>query len=400
MILLTPGPTPVPQRVLDAMHRQPIPHRSAAFEGLLAECCRSLSRLFGTTGPVPTLAGSGTTAMEAAIWSLAPTTGSIIACHSGKFGARWAVCARRVADVRGVTLREVTAPWGEPIAPDRLAEAIRSTPDVRLIIVVHCETSTATVSDAAGLSAIVHELAPDASIVMDGVTTVGALSARMDEWGIDAVGCASQKALGLPPGLGFVALSERAVRALGAPGDAVGPASRRTVNDVPLSLDLAHALAALERGRTPFTPPINLIFGLREALALLDEDGLAVRQSRCAALAAAVREAVRAAGLALPSRSPSDSVTAIEFPDALADPLRAWCAAERGVLLAGGQAEWAGRVVRMSHMGFVEEAETRAGVGAILAALEALAPGRCDTRSGAAALDAALGAGSVHGAPR
>ncbi|RMH29286.1 MAG: alanine--glyoxylate aminotransferase family protein [Planctomycetota bacterium] len=379
MILLTPGPTPVPDRVLDAMRRQPIPHRSRAFETLLAGCQPGLRRLFSTDGAVLTLAGSGTTAMEAIIRSLAPVSGSVVACHSGKFGERWAEAARRAVAGRGGAVREVRAPWGEPITPDALRAALAAAPDAGLVVFVHSETSTATASDARALASVVRESAPGALVAMDAVTSAGVLPLEMDRWGIDAAATASQKALGLPPGLGFVALGERAEARL---ADAAP--------DLSLSLDLARALGAHRAGRTPFTPAINLVFGLAEALAMIDEEGAGARVERAARLARATRSAAGAAGLGLPSRAPSDAVTAVEAPDGLADRARAWCERERGVLLAGGQNQWAGRVMRISHMGSVGDAQTRAGVGAILDALDGLAPGAFDTAAGRDALEARL----------
>lgn len=179
-------------------------------------------------------------------------------------------------------------------------------------------------------------------------------------------------------------------------GETPVPLGRRISSPppVPMSLDLSRALAAAGAGRTPFTPAINLIFGLRESLAMIEADGFDRRLCRSASFAAAVRGAATATGLSTPSKSPSDSVTAIGFPDALADPVRAWCWAERGVALAGGQDGWAGAVVRFSHMGFLTNNDTIAGVTAIADALEALAPDRFDTRAGVAAARDALSAGT------
>ena len=383
MILLTPGPTPVPESVLSAMARPPIPHRSAEFEGILAGCQPGLGRLFRTRGSVLTLAGSGTLAMESMIWSLTLRERTVAVCASGKFGERWGESATRAAGALGASMRALPAPWGDPIGADALASALDGARDVALVVIVHCETSTATISDARALAAVVRDRAPDALLAMDGITTVGAVPVEMDEWGIDAIACASQKALGLPPGLGLVALSDRAVERLGKVG--VCPVEPR-----PLSLDLRTALDALRAGRTAFTPAINLVFGLAESLRLIEEEGLAARWRRAAWLARVTRDAACAMGLTLPSRAPSDSVTSIDIPDGLADQVRTFCAALRGVALAGGQGEWAGRVIRVSHMGYVGAEETRAGIDALAAALDEIAPGGFDTRAGRAIASDAL----------
>lgn len=387
MILLTPGPTPIPPTVLDAIARPVTPHRTQEFEALYARCHEGLQRYFRTTGPVLTLASSGTGAMEAAIWSLAAEGASIVVGANGKFSERWEASAGRFVDAFGGSVLGLAKDWGEPVTTDDLNEALDAADDVRLIVLTHCETSTATISDVASIAARARERAPDALIVVDGITSVGAVEVEADEWGIDAVVCASQKSPGLPPGLGFVALSQRAAEQLRA----------RKETAAPLYLDLCEYLAAHDDCTTPYTPAINLHFGLAESLRLIDEEGgVVVRWEHSRRMARACRDAFAAMGLELPSKSPSDSVTAVRAPEGLADRIRAWCKSERAVILAGGQGPWKGQVFRMSHMGFIGAEETITGVEAVGAALKALAPNRFEPDKGVDLIREKL----IHEAPR
>ena len=373
MLLLTPGPTPVPQSVLDAIARPVAPHRTPEFEALYAKCQDGLQRLFRTSGPVLTLAASGSGAMESAIWSLATEGKSIVVGANGKFSERWEASAGRFVDAFGGSVLGLGKEWGEPVTPDDLSEALDAADDIRLIVLTHCETSTATISDIAALAKRAKQRAPEAFIVVDGITTVGAVEVEPDEWGLDAVVCASQKSPGLPPGLGFVALSDRAANRLLTRKDA----------SLPLYLDLSEYLAAHDKGTTPYTPAVSLHYGLAESLHLIDEDGgVTTRWERSRRLARACRDAFTAMGLELPSQSPSDSVTAVRMPEDLADQVRAWCRQERGVVLAGGQGPWKARVFRMSHMGFIGAEETITGVETIGAALKELAPGQFNPDAG------------------
>jgi len=380
MVLLTPGPTPVPKRVLEAMAQPMIPHRSADFEQIHHQCAEAIRRIFQTRGPVLTVAGSGTTAMEAALLSLAPPGSTTVACASGKFGERWQDALDRAAGPADLRTLRVTADWGEPIRPDQLADVLCGQPDVGLVCFVHCETSTATLSDAAELAKVVRETAPDAMVVVDAITSLAAVPVEPAEWGLDAVVGASQKGFGLPPGLGFVGLSERAADRL-----------RAARKSIPLSLDLAETLRAHDRDATPFTPPISLFYGLREALVMLEEEGLDARLSRTARFADTTRRAFADFGLTLGSRQPSDSVTALIDPPGGADAMRSACRRRRGVALAGGQGPWKGRAVRMSHMGFLTPSQTLAGLAAIGEAVCEADPARQrGVREGLNAAEAAL----------
>lgn len=358
-----------------------MPHRSREFEAVYAECQAGLQEVFCTRSAVLTLAGSGSLAVESALWSLARPGDSTLTCVNGKFSERWRDSAARFRGAYGGEARTISAPWGEAIAQERLERALREALRTDLIVIVHCETSTGALSDARALCEAAHRLAPEAIVLLDAITTVAAVPLEMDAWGIDAVACASQKALGLPPGLGFIALGDRAANRF-----RTGSAAA-----IPLYLDLSHYLSAHERGTTPFTPATSLHVALRESLRLIDRSGgVEACRRRTAHLAGASRTAFKAMGLRLAATTPSDSLTSVRIPDRLAEELRDWCRAKNGVIFAGGQNQWKGEIIRMSHMGFVTRDDTLAGIEGVAAGLEALRPGVFDIEAGLRAARAAL----------
>ncbi len=363
MLLLTPGPTPLPDEVREAMRAPMLHHRTDAFRAIQREVNAGLRRVFRTSGPVVSIAGSGTAAFEAAQLSLARPGDCVVTCASGKFGERWQAVYERAARAHGLTNVRVSAEWGAPIDPQAVDEALAAHPQASVVTLVHSETSTATVSDARAIAEIVRARAPEALLIVDGITSVGAFQVETDAWGLDAVVSGSQKALMCPPGIGFVALAPRALerlRSFGAEGSPLAP----------LYLDLSAQIEAAESDSWAFTAPVTLVYALRAALRLIEHKGLEARWARVRRLATATRSALEAGGLRLASSSPSDSVTAVWLPEGCGDEIRARCEEAWGVQLAGGQGPWKGRVVRMSHMGAIGEEETIAGVEALLGALE------------------------------
>lgn len=351
MILLTPGPTPVPERVRAAMAAPMVPHRGRVFSELLARVRPLLSDLFATQGPVLAFAGSGTSAMESALWSLATPGAETVSVSSGRFGERWGRSLDRIAAVVGGAHRRVHNPWGKPADLAALAEAIG--PATALVTVVQSETSTGALTDLRAVARTVRAHAPGALVVADVVTGVGAIELEMDAWDLDVCVAASQKALMLPPGMGLVALGPRAVGRL----EATEPIAAA-------SGDLRWRLEAFAKGTVANTPPIAHWYGLAESLEMIFEEGLGARRRRVSALAERVRAELTEAGFTLAAREPTDSVSAVFFPEGVGDELLEACRA-RGVEFSGGQDAWAGRVLRFSHMGAVDEPMTEAGLTAI-----------------------------------
>ena len=368
--LLTPGPTAVPDAVLEEMAKPVIHHRTRQFRDIFAEVSQRLQGLLRTEGPVLTIAGSGTTAFEAAQVSLIEPGRRALTIANGKFGERW----QDIYDAHGVGQVRIEVPWGEAPDPAQVEQSLEDHGDISVVTVVHSETSTATACDLRSIARIVRKTG--ALLIVDGITSVGALPLEMDQWGIDVLVTGSQKALMLPPGLGYVGLGKRALERL----EQVKPAHA-------YNLDLRRWLSSWSDHDVPFTPPITLIRGQRVALEMIEDEGLENVWSRTAALATACRAVFEAMGLEPISRSPSDSLSGAFYPEGIDDSkFRAALRDRHGIHIAGGQngrgARWSGRIFRISHMGFVDAEDTRAALGAIEAEVIA---GGTDIEPGTAA---------------
>ena len=362
--LFTPGPTEIPAEVYAALAEPLLPARSPAFTARLARVAAQLREVFLTDGDVVTLSASGTGALEAAFVNLVRRADHVLVAHAGKFGERWSELARAF----GVSCREVTAPWGEPVTAPVLAAALAGAPRTDVVFLTHSETSTGIVHDVRALAQAVREHA-DALVVVDAVSSAGALPLRMDAWHIDACVAAAHKGLLCPPGLAFVAVGERArVRAAGA--------------DLPrFYFDLAPALAGVRDGGTPWTPAVSLVNALDCALGMLLANGLEQAWTRTATLAAATRAGVMAGGLAVFARPPGDSVSAVCTPRGLDARLLVRALRERGFEVAAGQDRIKREVFRIAHLGSIRDADLLDLMDALEDALDTLAPGLA--RSGA-----------------
>jgi aspartate aminotransferase-like enzyme len=368
--LAAPGPVEVPPAVLEAIARPPLHHRTDAFAALLRQALDGLATLMGVPGDdVAILAGSGTSAFEAAFLSSVPAGTPVAAVHAGKFGRRWASLARR----HGHEVVEVEAPWGEAVAPARIAEALAGRDDLAAVTLVHSETSTGTLHDVAAQAAAVRSVAPEARIVVDAVTSLAVSELDPRGWGLDAVVAGSQKGVMLPPGLGFAWLSER-VRA--AP-----PAPLRT-----FSLDLHAELPAQAAGRPTTTPAVGSIAGLAASAPLLLQDGLPSLWAERARRSEALLAAGEAVGCRRFSRRPSPAVAALRVPDGVAAPAVVAAMARRGVRIAGGQDDTKPFLIRPSALGWLDDVDVL-GIAATLEA--ALREAGADVRPGAAAAAAA-----------
>ncbi len=351
--LLTPGPSPVPPQVLDELAQPIIHHRTQQFRAIFGELSELLQQVFCTDGPVLSITGSGTTAFEATQISLTPPGTKAITVANGKFGERW----QDIYEQYQFDQVRIELPWGEAPTAAQIQEAIDKHPDASVVIVVHSETSTATACDIESVARVVQKT--NALLIVDGITAVGALPIEMDRWGIDVVVSGSQKALMLPPGLGFVALGPRAIERL----EQFRPAHS-------YNLDLRRWLAPWHHQDVPFTPPVSLIRGQRVALEMIVGEGLSNVQTRTARLAAAARAVIDAWGLKLVSQSPSDSVTGAFYPPGVEDKtFRSALRDRHSIHIAGGQdgrmAKWSGKIFRISHMGYVSAEDTLAALEAI-----------------------------------
>jgi len=344
--LFTPGPTDVPPEVLGETARPMFHHRTARFRKMFAEVNAGLQKMLQTRNDVLTIAGSGTAGMEAAIACLVPRGKKVLVANGGKFGERWV----KVAKVYGLDVDEVVLQWGTALQPKTVKEKL-ATGAYGAVIVVHSETCTATACD---LEAIAKEVAAtDAILLADCITAAGALPLKTDQWEVDVVAIGSQKALMLPPGLATVAVSDKAWKV----AEAIEPPC--------FYLNLNAYRKSAADNDTPYTPAVSLIRGLKVALDMINEIGIEKVWARTALLAEATRTAAEAIGIKVFSRQPSDSVTGLVYPDGVGDDFRKRLRATYGMSVAGGQAQLKGKIFRVSHMGYVDPADTIGLIAAI-----------------------------------
>ena len=351
--LLAPGPTPVPPEVVAAMSAPVVHHRTPQFSTLFAEVERDLQSLFQTTQEVMTLAASGTGAMEAAITNLLSPGDEAIVVNGGKFGDRW----MKICAAYGVVAHEIAVEWGEAVEPAAVLGALDARPEARVVLMQATETSTTVLHPVEEIAALTRER--DTILVVDGITAIGVLDIPMDRWGIDVLVTGAQKALMLPPGLGFVALSARAWE------------QTRRARLPRFYFDLARERAAVAERTTAWTPAIGLVVGLRAALHLIHEEGLPQVFARHARLAAAARAGVGGLGLRLLApRAPSPAATGVWVPDDVDGArLVRYMRDEMGVTVAGGQDRLKGKVVRLAHVGYAGAFDVVVGIAALEMAL-------------------------------
>src|SRR3990172_4972528 len=347
--LFTPGPTMVPEEVLLEMARPMEHHRTGIYREWVKEAHGLLQYLFQTKATCVTIAGSGTAAAEAAIVGCCPSGHKALVVDNGKFAERWVkVCA-----AFGITHTRLPLDWGRGAKAADISKAIAADPKIDTIIVVHSETSTTALSDIAGIGRVTRERG--VLLIVDGITAVGAIPCKMDEWGVDAYITGSQKALMLPPGLAFVAVSDRAWERIES---GKTPAFYN---------DLKAYRKSLAEWDVPYTPPVSLVRGLLCVLRGIKERGLESIWAETTVLARATRAAAEAMGLKLFAVDPVDSVTAIIVPTGVDEgTLRKTMRAKYGFQIAGGQGELKGKIIRFSHMGYVDAFDTLG----VLAALE------------------------------
>ena len=344
--LFVPGPTNVPERVLSAMHRSMEDHRSSAFPALTHGLLRDLRTIFGTDrGRVVIFPATGTAGWEVALTNCCRPGDTVLAVRNGQFSHLFADAAERL----GFVVETIDVDWGEGVPADRVAARLAEDRERRIaaVLVVHNETATGVRSDIGEVRDVLDSVDHPALLFVDGVSSIGSMQFRLDDWRVDVAITGSQKGLMLPAGLAIVCLSERAERAAREPGGARA------------FLDLRPMMAQNDDGYFPYTPPLALLFGLREVLDIFDEETLEGVFRRHTRLATGVRAAVDAWGLDMCARRPelySDTVTAIVVPPE-ADARRVIDVAFRryDLSLGGGLARLAGRAFRIGHIGDLNE---------------------------------------------
>lgn len=354
-MLLTPGPSNVPPRVREAMARPAIHHRSPDFAPVFEECQSGLQYVFRTENPVAIFAGSGTLAMEAAVAGVLSPGDKVLTLEAGKFGERWGELAK-VYGIEAVPIRE---DWGLPIEPASVEFALAKNPGIKAVYATLCETSSGTLTDLEYLGDVVAKT--KAILIVDAISGVAADRMETDAWKIDIAIGASQKAMMLPPGLSFAAVSTKARALIETARCPAYYASMKT------------ALDHLERGRTPFTSPVSLMTGLAESLAMIREEGIENVWRRHERLNGALRAAGRAMGLRELSRFPSNALAAFWLPEGIADKdLSRTMRDQHRLTIARGQKHLEGKIFRMAAMGWADEALVLRAAGALEASLTSL----------------------------
>ena len=347
--LLTPGPTPLPPQVLEAMSRPIIHHRTPQFQAILKEATEGLKYVFQTKSDVFILASSGTGAMEAAVVNLLSPGDTALAVHGGKFGERWT----EICKAYGINAEVLDVEWGKAVEPAEIEKKLKANPKIKAVFTTLCETSTGVVNDIKAIGQIVKDT--QAVLVVDAISGLGAIDIKTDEWFCDCVVSGSQKGLMLPPGLGFISLSLKALRLI------------EVTKSPRYYLDLRKAKKAIEKTDTPFTPAITLVIALVEALKMMKEDGLENIFKRHNKMADATRAGMKALGLELfAPAAASDVVTSVKVPQGLdGEKLVKTMRDTYGVTIAGGQDEMKGKIFRIAHMGYIAEFDIITGISCL-----------------------------------
>jgi aspartate aminotransferase-like enzyme len=367
-MLMIPGPTPVPEKVLLAMAKHPIGHRSGEFSKIIGELTENLKWLHQTQNDVLMLTASGTGAMEAGIINFLSPGDRVLVGNNGKFGDRWA----KVSKAYGLTVEEIKAEWGKALAPEEFRAKLAADSDksIKAVIVTHSETSTGVLNDLAAINTAVKEHG-EALIIVDAVTSLGAVSLPVDEWGLDVVGSGSQKGYMIPPGLSFVSVSAKAWKAY------------ESAKMPRFYLDLKKYKKATDENSSPFTPPVNLMYGLQASLQMMQAEGLDNIFARHQRHTQATRAAMKAMNLPLfaPDEAASPAITAVAPVTVDAEKIRGAMRKQFDIALAGGQDHLKGKIFRIGHLGFVCDRDILSCVGALESVLLGL--GNSDATPGA-----------------
>jgi aspartate aminotransferase-like enzyme len=346
-LLFTPGPTPIPPEALLAM-AQPIDyHRSNATAALIKDVLEKLKHVFQTENDVLFLTSSGTGAMEGAVANLLSRGDKAIVIRSGKFGERWG----EICTAYGIEVIPIDVTWGNSVEPHTVESALAEHSDVAAVFATLCETSTGVLHDIEALARLTRMRST--LLVVDAVSALGADDLQMDNWGVDVVVSCSQKGLMTPPGLAFAALNQRAWDAI-------------EHSDLPkYYLDFRKAYESGLEGSVPYTPAVTLLTALQHGLNRICAEGIQHTIARHNRLALATRSAIKALGLPLFAASPANTLTSIRLPEeidgkALINLMRD----KYGITYAGGQSQLSGKIVRIAHLGWMNENDVIVAISA------------------------------------
>lgn len=350
--LLSPGPTPIPNEVALAMAETMIHHRTPQFNKVFDEAREGLKKLFGTKNDVLMLASSGTGAMEAAVANLFSPGDKVLVINGGKFGERWL----NISNAFGLDPIDMKVEWGQAVKVADVEKQLTANPDIQGVMIQASETSTTVLHPIREIAKLTQN---GPLLLVDGVTAVGVVSLPVDEWGLDVLVTGSQKALMLPPGLGFIALSDRA-------WDKTKKAKLPR-----FYFDLNLERKNQQKGSGAFTPAVSLIFGVRASLQMMQREGLKNVYARHDRLCRATRAAATAMGLKLlATDSPSPAATGIYLPVGIdADAVLEYLRDKMNITLAEGQDQLKGKAIRIAHIGYMGAFDVITAIAALEMAL-------------------------------
>ncbi len=359
-LLMIPGPTPVPESVLLEMAKSPVPHRSSEFSAIFDEVNENLKWIFQTKNDVFIFASSGTGAMDAALSNLVNPGDKVLSLVIGNFGERWA----KIAESHGAIAERLSVPYGEVINPadlkKRLDEDVNK--EIKIVTLTQSETSTGAVNDVKALCKIISE--HGALSVVDGVTSVGAIDIKPDEWKIDVLVSGSQKGFMIPPGLAFLTASDKAFEV------------HKQCKYPGFYFNWSAYKKSLAQHTTPYTPAVNLVIALHSALKMLKEEGLENVLARHKSNAMLLRNSLRQMGLKLfveDDSKASSAVTSVYPPEGVSVPdIRRILKDDYDIIVANGQNDLKDKIFRIGTLGFVSERDILTVVGALKAVIEKL----------------------------
>jgi len=356
-LLLTPGPTHVPPQLCAVLGKPIIHHRTPQFQAYLKEAMEGLQFILQTKAEVYLMAASGTGAMEASVSSLLSEGDHVITVESGKFGERWTNLCKAFKAVPTV----ISIEWGKTVTAADVEKALKADPSIKAVYVTLCETSTGSAPDLKSIGAVVKK--SNAVLVVDAVSGLAVVDLKMDEWGIDVVASGSHKGFMLPPGLAFVAVSEKAKKLM------------ETSTAPKFYFDLRKYAKVASKPDTPFTPAIGIVIALTESIRMIKEVGLEKLFAHFARLAGGVRAGAKGLGLELYTHESalSNVLTAIKVPEDIdGGKIVKIMRDTYGISVAGGQGDVKGKIIRIAHMGALDEYDILTGLSCLEKVLKEL----------------------------
>lgn len=357
-ILLTPGPTPLPPSVSEAMAKPILHHRTKEFGEMFDAVLRDMQYVYRTQNTVLMMTTSGTGSMESAVANLLSPGDKTLVHSTGAFGDRFV----EIHQAYGLSPVVVAETWGHAADAGKLRDALKKNPGLKAVFFQHTDTSTGVVNDLKALAAVVREIQPEALVVVDAVSGLAAEPLETDAWGLDVVLTGSQKGLMAAPGLAFAAVSERAWK---------------TVDAAKLPrfyFDWRTMRKSLKDKETPYTPGVTLVAGQAEALRMIRKEGIENVWKRTSELADYTRAWAKKMGLTLFAKDPANILTGVNLPAGVdGQKLIAEILAQEGISIAGGQLHLKGKIIRIAHLGFITKQDLDAGFAALEKRLAAVA---------------------------